>query len=138
MYYKATATARDAFARGDEVLQLAISLNQQSSHVGPDGGQTSSHGWDASNELNSVTKQGWSLVAASVVFVPTSETSRDKFWLSGQQVAISGQVVGYYVFKRDETKKVESTEPTTRHVQEHPVRTRRPAGEIAPLSPLPE
>jgi hypothetical protein len=136
MYYKASTTARDSFARGDEVLQLAIPLNQQSGRVGPGGGDTSSRRADASNELNRVVREGWSLVTASVVFVPTTETSRDKFWLSGQQVAISGEVVGYYVFTRDETKRTESVEPTMhRHVQERPVRRPKPTSEITPLAP---
>lgn len=79
------------------------------------------------------------MLAASVVFVPSSEVSRDKFFLSGQQVAISGEVVGYYIFKRDESKRIESAESTTpRYVQERPVRTRKPSSEITPLAPLQE
>jgi hypothetical protein len=76
MYHQMSATARDAFERGDEVLQLAIPLNQQSGRVGPTGGFLTR--WDASNELNRIARQGWCLLAASVVFVPTTEVSRDK------------------------------------------------------------
>jgi hypothetical protein len=137
MFHQMAATARDAFERGDEVLQVAIPLNQESGRVGPTGGETSSRRWDASDELNRIVRQGWSLLAASVVFVPSSEVSRDQFFLSGQQVAISGQVVGYYVFSRDETWRRDRTETTApRRVEDRPVRTRTPNSEVTPLPPL--
>ena len=105
MYYQASTTARDSFARGDEVLQLAIPLNQQSGRVGPGGGESFVAAIRRQQRTQSGGPRGLVIGHRVVVFVPTTETSRDKFWLSGQQVAISGEVVGYYVFTRDETKR---------------------------------
>ncbi|MCB0908337.1 MAG: hypothetical protein KDB63_14585 [Nocardioidaceae bacterium] len=69
--------------------------------------------------------------------------SRDKFLTSGQQLAVSGEVVGYYVFSRDETKRPDATHErqqvdhrTTAPNPAIPVRRRRSASEIEPLSPL--
>lgn len=39
-------------------------------------------------------------VNGSFVFVEQGQESRDKFMSSGQNVAIKGEVVGYYLFKR--------------------------------------
>jgi hypothetical protein len=145
MYSQASTTAREAFAKGDEVLHLALPLNQQSGRVGPGGGYTSSNRSNASDDLNRVVREGWALLTASVVFVPNSQVSRDKFLTSGQQLAFNGEVVGYYVFTRDETKRQQSTEANEnqsahrvvpQRAPESPVRTRRSAGEIEPLRPL--
>ena len=142
MYYQASTSAREAFARGDEVLELALPLNQQSGRVSALGGEKSVAAMDTSAELS--RGQGGLVLARRLgrVRAELPEASRDKFFLSGQQVAISGAVVGYYVFKRDETKRTERTESsesaTPRHVQERPVRTRTPTSEITPLAPLQE
>jgi len=61
--------------------------------------------------LNAVSDEGWELVNGSFVFVETGEVSRSKALSSGQQVAISGTVVGYYLFKRNEANKVHLTDP---------------------------
>jgi hypothetical protein len=73
------------------------------------------------------------------VFVPSSQVSRDKFLTSGQQIAVSGEVVGYYVFTHDETMRQQSTEANEnqsahtvvpQRAPQKPVRTRRSADEI--------
>jgi hypothetical protein len=56
--------------------------------------------------LNSVCNEGWELVNGSFAFVETGQQSRDKFMSSGQNVAVSGATVGYYLFKRCEAKRV--------------------------------
>jgi len=40
------------------------------------------------------------LVNGSFIFVVEGEQSRDKFMASGQNVAVKGQTVGYYLFRR--------------------------------------
>lgn len=93
--------ARLARERGDEVFQLAMPLRGQKAVIVPMGGALSAASEkDWSAELNDVVREGWDLVNGSVVFVQTGQESRDKFMASGQNVAISGQVVGYYLFKR--------------------------------------
>jgi hypothetical protein len=51
--------------------------------------------------LNSISQEGWELVNGSFVFVQEREKSRDKFMSSGQNVAIEGTTIGYYLFKRN-------------------------------------
>jgi hypothetical protein len=42
----------------------------------------------------------WELVNGSFVFVEQGQQSREKFLSSGQNVAIKGTTVGYYLFRR--------------------------------------
>lgn len=42
----------------------------------------------------------------SFVFVEKGQQSRDKFMSSGQNVAIKGETVGYYLFKRCEANRI--------------------------------
>ena len=62
-------------------------------------------------KLNAVCGAGWELVSGSFVFVETGQQSRDKFIASGQHVAVSGTVMGYYLFKRNEANKSQGTDP---------------------------
>jgi hypothetical protein len=55
---------------------------------------------DPSEILNAVCNEGWELVNGSFVFVEQGQQSRDKLMSSGQNVAIKGTVVGYYLFRR--------------------------------------
>jgi hypothetical protein len=45
------------------------------------------------------------------VFVEEGQQSRDKFMSSGQNVAIKGTTVGYYLFRRCEEHRREMAEP---------------------------
>lgn len=93
--------ARTAFERGDHVFQLAIDVMSQAAiivaMVGSSTNRTTS---DPSEVLNAVCGEGWDLVNGSFVFVAQGEQSRDKFMSSGQNVAIKGTTVGYYLFRR--------------------------------------
>jgi hypothetical protein len=55
--------------------------------------------------LNSVCNEGWELVNGSFVFHELGSESRDKFLASGQDIAVKGTVIGYYVFRRCEENK---------------------------------
>lgn len=93
--------ARLAHQRGDVIFQLAMPLRSQKAVIVPmAGGLSASSEKDWSAELNDVVREGWELVNGSAVYVQTGQESRDKFMASGQNVAISGQVVGYYLFRR--------------------------------------
>lgn len=61
--------------------------------------------------LNAVADEGWELVNGSFVFVESGQVSRNRALATGQQVAISGTVFGYYLFKRNEANKVNLTDP---------------------------
>jgi hypothetical protein len=49
--------------------------------------------------LAAIEAVGWHLENVGYVFVVTSESSRDKFLATGQQVAVSGETVGIYLFR---------------------------------------
>jgi hypothetical protein len=64
------------------------------------GSTTTKTATDPSEILNAVCGQGWELVNGSFVFVEEGAQSRDKFMSSGQNVAVKGKTVGYYLFRR--------------------------------------
>lgn len=98
--------ARAAFRKGDQVFQFSIDvMNQKAIIVAMVGGTTSQRTSDPVEVLNSVCREGWDLVNGSFVFVEQGQESRDKFMSSGQNVAIKGEVVGYYLFKRCEANR---------------------------------
>ena len=93
--------AQIAFERGDHVFQYDHDVaSQQAVIVAMVGSTTTKTATDPSEILNAVCRQGWELVNGSFVFVAQGEQSRDKFMSSGQNVAIRGTTVGYYLFRR--------------------------------------
>jgi hypothetical protein len=104
--------ARLAFARGDQVFQYSIDvMSQQAIIVAMVGSTTSQTTSDPVAILNSVCHEGWELINGSFVFVEQGQQSRDKLLSSGQNVAIKGTTVGYYLFKRCDANQRESTNP---------------------------
>ena len=93
--------ARRAYEAGDEVFQYSMDVMNQTAvivkMVGSAAPQTTS---DPSAVLNAVCREGWELVNGSFVFVEQGQQSRDKFMSSGQNVAIKGETVGNYLFRR--------------------------------------
>jgi hypothetical protein len=103
--------ARLAFESGDELLQFSIGvMNQKAIVVAMVGANTSKKTTDPSAVLNSVSNEGWELVTGSFVFVEEGQESRDKFASSGQNVATKGTTVGYYLFRRSEANRRETTD----------------------------
>jgi hypothetical protein len=104
--------ARLAFDRGDHVFQYEVGVMNQQAVIVAMVGSTSTHkAVDPTWVLNSVCREGWELVNGSFVFVEQGQQSRDKFMASGQNVAVRGKTVGYYLFKRC---------PANRHADEPP------------------
>ncbi|WP_328615136.1 hypothetical protein OHS18_46715 [Amycolatopsis sp. NBC_00355] len=98
--------ARAGFKRGDQVFQYSIDvLHQRAVIVAMIGGTTTKTAGDPVSVLNSVCREGWELLNGSFVFVEQGQESRDKFLSSGQNVAVKGEVVGYYLFKRCEANR---------------------------------
>jgi hypothetical protein len=95
--------ARQAFEAGDLVFQCSFQALSQRASVSafavtePDQMES-----DASELLNGICREGWELVDADFVFVPTRESTRNKWILTGSEVSVGGVVIGYYVFKRNE------------------------------------
>lgn len=105
--------ARQAYERGDLVFQYALDVYATQTFTIPMMKSYSAPKLtnDPSEILNSVCHEGWELVNGSVAFVQTGSESRDKFMASGQHIAVSGTVIGYYLFKRCDTNKRESVDP---------------------------
>jgi hypothetical protein len=100
--------ARQAFENGDHVFQYSIDvMSQEAIIVTMVGSTTSKKTADPTAILNSVCQEGWELVNGAFVFVEQGQQSRDKFMSSGQNVAIKGTTVGYYLFKRCEANRRE-------------------------------
>jgi hypothetical protein len=103
--------ARTAFERGDRVFQFSLDvLNTQPLIVPMVGSSTNSTSNDPTEILNSVCNEGWELVNGSFVFHELGSQSRDKFMSSGQNVAVKGSIIGYYLFKRAGTNLQGGTE----------------------------
>ena len=51
--------------------------------------------------LGRIEQVGWHLEHASHVFMVTGETSTDRVLLSGENTAVSGAMVGVYLFRND-------------------------------------
>lgn len=50
--------------------------------------------------IEQIESEGWTLDNAGYVFQETGSVSRDKFLSSGQQEAVSGRILGIYIFRR--------------------------------------
>lgn len=105
--------AREAFERGDAVFQYSLDVHQTQAIVLPmigayTGPKTTT---DPTDILNSVCNEGWELLNGSFVFLERGSESRDKFMSSGQQIAVKGTIVGYYLFNRCEANKKDSVDP---------------------------
>jgi hypothetical protein len=104
--------ARTAFGRGNHVFQYSHNvMSQKAIIVAMVGSSTSKSTSDPVEILNSVCREGWELVNGSFVFVEQGQQSRDKFMASGQNVAIKGVTVGYYLFKRCEANRANVGDP---------------------------
>lgn len=112
-FYRTPAgQARVAFSRGDKIFQYSLNVMSQQAIVVPMvGANTAARTADPTVILNSVCHEGWDLVNGAFVFVEQGQESRDKFMVSGQNVAIRGMTVGYYLFRRCDENRVESPEP---------------------------
>lgn len=108
-FYRTPAgRARVAFERGDYLFQYEANvMRQEAIIVAMVGSRTSKKTTDPVDVLNSVCREGWELVNGSFVFVEQGQQSRDKFMSSGQNVAVKGATVGYYLFKRNEAHRAE-------------------------------
>jgi hypothetical protein len=104
--------ARAAFEAGDHVFQCSFDvMSQQAVIVQMMGSTTTKRTADPTEVLNSVCREGWELVNGDFVFLQRGQQSRDKFMSSGQNVAISGTVLGYYLFKRCEANRSQEATP---------------------------
>lgn len=97
--------ARTAWERGDQLFQYSHDVESQAPViVAMVGSTTTRKTSDPTEILNAVADEGWRLVNASFVFREQGAQSRDKFLSSGQNVAVKGTTIGYYVFEWTPTR----------------------------------
>lgn len=93
--------AHTAYENGDHLFQYSHDIeSQEAVVVAMVGSTTKRQTTDPTEILNAVCKQGWELVNGSFVFREQGSQSRDKFMSSGQNIAVKGTTIGYYLFRR--------------------------------------
>lgn len=102
--------ARTAFQQGDRLFQVDFEVMKQTAEiVAMMGSYNTKKANDPTAVLNAIAAEGWELITGSFVFVVQGEQSRDKFMASGQNVAVKGATVGYYLFRRAEENRVDTS-----------------------------
>lgn len=95
--------ARCARRSGRKLFQIELPVSRTAGEVyafvGP---QTATTPLSEDSSLDGIEAEGWVLVHAGYVYRPLSASTRDKFMFSGQQEAMSGELVGVYVFRATE------------------------------------
>jgi len=95
--------AREAFESGAKLFQIELPVSQTTgSVVAMNGTYTQDVDIDNTNKLEAIESEGWKLENTGYVYRVLKSVSRDKFLSSGQQEAISGEIVGIYIFRRVE------------------------------------
>lgn len=96
-----TGQAQAARKKGARIFQISLTLSETTANVVPmSGAYTQGREIEAhATTLDSIEAQGWRLEHAGYVFRVIGSQSRDKFMSSGQQEAVSGEIVGIYLFR---------------------------------------
>ena len=93
--------ARAAKAAGMKIFQIDVPLSktkgQTVAMVGAFADSTKTV--DYSSSIQAIEEEGWRLEHVGYVYRITGSESRDKFLASGQQEAVSGEIVGIYIFR---------------------------------------
>ena len=101
-------TAVQAFERGDEFLQMEIPHSSVTGFANAAFNSTTKgkirRQLTRTDLLGQIEETGWRLEHADWVYVQTGQNSRDKFLASGQHVVVTGEVIGIYLFRRDDTR----------------------------------
>jgi len=98
--------ARAAWNSGSHFYQVALPLSvTQRTFAGVVSGDktTATPHLDPSDLLGTIEAEGWTLWNVGYVFRETGSVSRDKLMSSGQAAATVGEIVGIYLFRKDET-----------------------------------
>jgi hypothetical protein len=80
-------------------LQLEVGAHAGSASWGEASGQRSST--SSADTLGEIERAGWRLEHASHVFLVTGESSTDRVFSTGQNTAVTGAMVGVYLFRND-------------------------------------
>lgn len=98
--------AAAAYDRGDAFFQVELShadvTGSTNAFTGIARDATIGRRAVASDVLGRIEQAGWRLEHVNWIYVQTGQDSRNKFMGTGQQVVVTGQVVGIYLFRRDD------------------------------------
>ncbi|MGK2881570.1 MAG: hypothetical protein ACSLE6_12515 [Mycobacterium sp.] len=102
--------AAEAFARGDRFLQVELTYASVSAEAGRwfypvSAGDVTLEAMSA-QVLAVIEDSGWRLEHANWVFMETGQSSRNKFLTTGQHTVTNGEVVGMYLFRREDTNRL--------------------------------
>jgi len=96
--------ARAAKAAGMKIFQIDLPISKTKGYVAMVPGTLSSTKTkDYSNVIQSIEEEGWHLDDVGYVYRITGSVSRDKLFTSGQEEAVSGEIVGVYLFRANST-----------------------------------
>ena len=92
--------ARTARQQGQTFFELQLEIGASNRDVrfgeADSGGRSEQ---DNAHVLQQIENEGWHLQHAGYVFVPTGQSTRQKILGTGESVAVSGVMVGIYLFK---------------------------------------
>ena len=93
--------ARAAKANGMNLFQIDVPLSETKAQIVAMVGAfaQSTKTTDYSSIIQMIEDEGWHLEHVGYVYRITGSESRDKFLASGQQEAVSGEIVGIYIFR---------------------------------------
>jgi hypothetical protein len=80
-------------------VQLQVGAHSGSASWGEASGERSAA--SSAGTLAQIERVGWRLEHASHVFMVTGQTSTERVFLSGENTAVSGAMVGVYLFRND-------------------------------------
>ncbi|BBY43418.1 hypothetical protein [Mycolicibacterium celeriflavum] len=107
--------ATTAFKRGDEFFQVEIPHSSVTGFTNAAFNSATAgkirRQLTRTDLLGQIEEAGWRLEHADWVYIQTGQNSRDKFLASGQHVVVTGEVVGIYLFRRNESQSKASTPP---------------------------
>jgi hypothetical protein len=96
--------AATAYAAGDRFfqIQLPVSALRGGASVFGSSSNLIRNVRGATDTLGQIEEQGWNLEHTGYVFVETGSTSTNRALSTGQGTVTRGQVVGVYLFRRDD------------------------------------
>jgi hypothetical protein len=95
--------ARAAAKSDARLFQIVLPLNQTRANVvAMVGAFTNATDLEQTGTLEAIETEGWRLEHTGCVSRMTGSESRNKSMSSGQQQAVSGEIVGVYVFRRSD------------------------------------
>lgn len=92
--------AKAARAARARIFQLSLPLSETTGFtIALTGAYSTTTTQQHASILDSIEAEGWKLEHAGYVYRITGGVSRDKFFASGQQEAVNGEIVGVYIFR---------------------------------------